>query len=384
MQTCTLCRQNTSAADSFCASCGHSRIVESLRAPAGWPPWIDRALLILISIIGFWFLINLGVAFLREAKAIRWSRAALEAKQHQKAQALINPFLERRPDHLEALYLSGASALGANQMDVAEKRFLKLMSFANDERAKRKVEQLSGLYRAKLAKLAPKLECGQKPFKDFFTHYEALGTHLHDGLLKAAAALARKCALSSHPSIANEPGFWLIHEKEWDAEVVVNTLYLKPIQPALDNGSYRLAMGLAIQAQSLNPGSKPQVDALFTDIRGDVSENLSRLEKACAAIAKDPQFRKGRSTCYPPKAPAVLADHQDPWGKSFRYSPTNNYGAVASGQTCNQGFRLTSLGIDSKLSPKAEGTPDADVTCRPGWRGRVQLETAPGPFWRVD
>lgn len=105
MERCPRCSEAVEAGWAYCPTCGRSRILESLRTPSTTPEWQYKVLRALIAVMTVWLTVTLGVAFLREAKAVREARQLLEQGDPQGAWMRLAPFLTEHPEHEQALFL---------------------------------------------------------------------------------------------------------------------------------------------------------------------------------------------------------------------------------------------------------------------------------------
>ena len=111
MERCPRCSKVVEANWAYCPVCYRPRILESLQAPVVQPVWQRQVLLGLIAVASLWLLVTVGVAFLREAKAVRISRVLLSEGKTQEAWGLLQPFLAEHPEHRQALFLSGKATI---------------------------------------------------------------------------------------------------------------------------------------------------------------------------------------------------------------------------------------------------------------------------------
>ena len=105
METCPRCSEAVEPGWAYCPQCGRSRILESLRSPSREPRWHREVLRGLVMGFSIWLVVTLGVAFLREAKAVRDARELLEEGDAQRAWQVLEPFLQSHPEHKQALFL---------------------------------------------------------------------------------------------------------------------------------------------------------------------------------------------------------------------------------------------------------------------------------------
>ncbi len=376
MQTCALCHQSPAAADPFCANCDHPRIAESLMAPVQRPPWFDQAVRAGAAIVGVWLLITVGVAFLREAKALRWARTALEANDPARAYGLVSPFVAAHPKHAEARYLAGSAAIKTGRSQEAVAHYSTLVSLGEGKDVER-IGRLEAIYQKQIVMNASRLACGQSEYAQFYDTYAALGERFHETLVRSGANMAGRCVLSRNPRQRNEPAYWLIHEKKLDAGVVVASLYVEPVKPTLERGEYQLARALAGQATSLWAQAEAQIDDILGETRERVARTVDGIRDLCASLVVEPEFRQGRSACFPASPPAAVTELRDGWGNPVAYTPLS----LRAETQCHRGFELRSLGADVKLTPNSADTPDMEITCRyEPRRGRQRLRS-PDKFW---
>jgi hypothetical protein len=105
MERCPRCSEAIESSWAYCPACGRSRILESLRVSAKIPDWHYKVLRSLILVLAVWLMVTIGVAFLREAKAVRDTRQLLESGEAQQAWNTLAPFLAEHPEHEQALFL---------------------------------------------------------------------------------------------------------------------------------------------------------------------------------------------------------------------------------------------------------------------------------------
>lgn len=374
MEICVLCQNPTAPRDPFCSSCGHARIVESLRAaPKERPPWFEKVVMGVVALIGLWLIVTVAVAFLREAKALRRARAALEAHDAHTAFEWVSPFVASHQKNVEARYLAGASAIMTNQPKEATKHYLALVGMGKAKKVVERVERLEAVLHNQIPVNAALLPCGQSGYAEFYELHKSLGEKFRETLVRSGASVARKCVGSNQRSIANEPGYWLINEQKLDPEFVVSSLYLDPLRPALENGQYVLAGNLAVQGTLLWPEATPKVDEIFKVVRHKAAQTAEEMLGLCNGL--NSESRRGRSICYPESAPETVASYRDAWGNPVYYYPFSKNERTQ----CYTGFQLISLGADARQTPGDTSTAAMDITCVYQWgRGRIK---SPDEFW---
>lgn len=354
MAQCRLCKKTVDDRDPFCRFCGNSRISDSLKAPSKEPWWLDRVMLIGAGIVALAFVFTVGVAFLREARALRWSRAALEGHDYPRAYILLKPFVERHPEHVEALFLSGQASLGIQRADEANEHYVALKGMTKPKQAVVKASELREIYRQMLVSQAGQLACGQSQFALFYETYRDWDEEFHESLLQGAAELARLCVSSQQQGVANEPGFWLIHEAGLDSRTVVDELYLVPARRSAEQGEYRLARQLAMQSQSLEPETGEEIDRLVEEPREKFSTTVENLQDLCVKLAKDPEYRQSGRWCFPETPPTSVIDFRDAWGGSASYEPL----PAPQDGACRGGFRLISWAPEGEPSALETRVPE--------------------------
>lgn len=375
MQACKRCHRATADHGPFCTTCDHERIPESLLAPRELPTWSGRVAEVAVVVVGLWLLVTFGIAFLREAQALRWARTSLAMGDAERAYKLISPFLESHPSHVEALLLAGSAAIKTPRHQQAASLYSRLASLEG-KGARARLEQLRKLHDEEIPRLASELPCGQTAFAQLFETFEGLGQDYLPTLLNAGARLTTQCALDSYRQRANEPAFWLIHTKELDPELVVTTLFLGPMAPALEGHQFLLARRLAEIGSSLWPEGTEQIESRLEKTRQRVGSTLGVLKDALTEVRQDPTFRTGRSPCFPPKPPAALAERRDAWGNRLLYSATS-----PSQQTqCFRAFALTSLGADGRQTPDDQSSPAMDFSCNVSRYGQERCNVR-DRFW---
>jgi hypothetical protein len=325
-------------------------------------------------IVGAWFLVTVGVAFLREAKALRRARAALEAGHADRAYNWAAPFVASHQHHVEGLYLAGSSAIKTGRLQEATAHYSKLSSM-NGKKAAERIGRLEATYHEQILQDVGELSCGQSHYASYYESCMSLGEKFHDTLVRGASHLTRKCAGSDNPSIANEPGYWLIDEKDLDPEYVVNALYIEPMKSVLEGGRYQLARHLGVQGIGLWSDAEPVVDEVLSRIRSQVAENIEEIQDLCSSVGKDPEHRRGGTPCFPASSPTDVTSRQDVWGNALLYIPSSLNRATQ----CYGEFKLTSLGVDARQTPDDTSSPAMEFTCRYRW-GRSHLQT-PERFW---
>ncbi|HWN44853.1 MAG TPA: hypothetical protein VNW71_21700 [Thermoanaerobaculia bacterium] len=123
MERCPRCSEAIESVWAYCPTCGRSRILESLRVPVKTPDWQYKVLRSLILVLGVWLVVTIGVAFLREAKAVRDARQLLATGKPQEAWNTLEPFLREHPEHEQALFLCTEANIVLGDLPKAGKCF---------------------------------------------------------------------------------------------------------------------------------------------------------------------------------------------------------------------------------------------------------------------
>ena len=352
MSQCRLCLRFVEDAAPFCHHCGDSRISESLAARVEIPAWMKKCIVPGVWFTLLFFLFTVGVAFLREARALRWGREALEEGNPTEAYEQLTPFVKAHPGHSEALFLTGQAALWEGHSAEAFQHYTVLRSMEG-KRAQAKAESLEVLYGGILIAKAGQLSCGQTDFAAFYGLHKEWGEPFEESLLQGAASLAGKCAGYSGAAIANEPGYWLIHGAGVDSEIVIDSVYLAPAEQAKAAGDYLRMKHLAVQAVALDSEVKEDVARLVAEDRQAFRELQDSVRDLCESIADSPENRQGNRRCFPAEAPAEIGS----LGESVGYLPSYS----GSSRDCAAGFQLFSWEPEGPPPPAvAEEEPEVE------------------------
>jgi len=120
MDRCPRCSKIVEPNWAYCPVCDRPRILESLRTPVVQPAWQQPLWQAAAALVTLWLIVTLGVAFLREAKAVRVSRELLDAGKTQDAWSILQPFLPDHKNHSQALFLCGQEAIQLHLGDEAK------------------------------------------------------------------------------------------------------------------------------------------------------------------------------------------------------------------------------------------------------------------------
>lgn len=378
MPICQHCRRDVAPREPYCSHCGKPRIADSLTDPAFEAPWINQAASIAALATLLLFVITVAVAFLREAQALRWGRAALAEDRNGRAYDLLQPYVAEHPDSLEGRYLAGIACLATNRPKAAAQHFGALESRKPTKHAIAKLEALRAAYGNILETKVAQLECGQTPIAGFYEAHEPLLEDFGGRILDGAARLASRCVGEEDLTVANEPGFWLIHERGMDPEEIVERLYARPAAAALERGETKAGRLLATQAIALHPESTEVLDPRFSALRRAFETHRDDLATLCREVVQELRKSQRYRGCLPPTAPTAVTAFRDPWGRGVRYLADGN------GSTgCPRSFTLSSWSPESE--PEAGQTESSTPTLRLLYRsGSWDCRwTVAQEFWRA-
>jgi hypothetical protein len=348
-------------------------MLESLLAPRARPAW-QVQLWNGLAILGLaWFLATSSVAFLREAKAVRVARHALELQppQDQKAGEILGTFLQEHPEHEEALFLAAVAEARLEELERAAELRSRLQT-ADPER----LPELDPRIGTALEVGIGRRGCDSGTLLSYYDATAVLGKDFHPRVLERLQQTVRKCQAANQTEAAYALMAGLVERGE-GASLIEET-YLQPLRKAITDGRYDQAESLALGAARLSAEAQVAVDESLEDIRGKVETSLRSLNDVCQSIRTAPGNRVGRFWCFPEITPSVVAGARDAWGRAFAYKPLQLDAAVA----CYQGFEVVSYGADGLESAEVSGRPDTDLVCRfvqgsDGWQ-------RPNPFWRAQ
>jgi hypothetical protein len=253
METCPRCYEAVEPGWAYCPHCGRSRILESLRSPSREPQWHREILRGLIMGFSIWLVVTLGVAVLREAKAVRDAREFLEEGNPQRAWVVLEPFLQGHPEHEQALFL----CVRAN------------VELANPVKAG---ECLSGIPKLapELAKtLGPRIEqqaaaagCNASAFQAWFELAEKLGEEKVKEVERTLIMSVPNCSSLEEP--AKIVAFLASRNRAMD---MINLVFVPMIE---QQANHWTARQIAQQAVQLVPESEEVVNqALERRSQGD-------------------------------------------------------------------------------------------------------------------
>lgn len=170
MERCPRCSEAIESAWAYCPTCGRSRILESLRVPARTPDWQYKVLRSLILVLGVWLVVTIGVAFLREAKAVRDARQLLATGKTLEARNTLDSFLREHPEHEQALHLCTEANMALQDLRRAGECFKRERDVSPELAA-----TLQPRLGREIAAKALGLGCDPEAFKTLFTLAEEVG-----------------------------------------------------------------------------------------------------------------------------------------------------------------------------------------------------------------
>ena len=253
MERCPRCNEAIESAWAYCPTCGRSRILESLRVPARTPDWQYRLLRSLVLVLGVWLVVTIGVAFLREAKAVRAARQLLATGKPQEAWNTLAPFLTEHPEHEQALVLCADANIVLGDLPKAADCYRRVLSESPDLAATLK-PQLGDAIAAKSLTLG----CDPEEFKALFGLAEEIGAPDPGEVSKGLRNIVWSCAETSQmEKLANIAAF--LAGKNRAMELV--ELGFVPILEEQD--SYWSARHWAQEAVRLVPESQEAVNSVL-------------------------------------------------------------------------------------------------------------------------
>lgn len=370
--SCPRCDASIAPDVPHCPICGRPRILESLltpRVPPVWHAYVWNG----VALMGVvFFLVTAGVAFLREAKAVRVARQALAQSEPaftQRARQILSPFLVSYPEHGEAHFLAALAAVRLEDLAPAAGHRARVAELKPDRLAELDVEVEKAIDAAILGR-----GCSADRVLSYHDDAVVLGDDFRQRVVSNVQAAVRRCQRTQHENAAYALVVGMVERGA--GETLVQETYLEPLHAAIAGGRFEEAMSLALGASRVSMDTQVAVDEQLAGVRGSVETSLGRLEEVCDIVRNAPQNRIGRFWCFPERAPAVVAGARDGWGRAFRYKPL----ALDANLQCYQGFELVSYGADGRETLERRGYPDDDFVCR-FLAGRLEHQV-PGGFWR--
>ncbi len=350
MPNCPRCLALTNDDFAYCGVCGRPRIVESLRVPRIPPDWLRPVQLIVLAVLSLWLIVTLGVAFLREAKAVRDARELLAVGKTQEAWALLGPFLQEHPRHEQGLLLGGQAAIRLNQIAEA-KQSLGTLTEVSPELGK----QLGDDYRVVLTQRVQAVGCDSSAFLQLLSSSQSLGDSFPASVTNGLDGFVEAC----HKNGDNWGQMPFQLAQQGLGTDLVRKGYIPAISRALEQARYRDAKALTQQAVRIVPSEIGEVKKVLDAERAKVGSTIKSLSGLCQNLKNDPRYHPGDSWCLPANPPAAAQSAKDAWGKAFVYTAF----AAEAGQTCHPGASFTSYGAAAQPTEGEGQSPAAGITC---------------------
>jgi len=371
MSTCPQCAHGIPSEAPYCSNCGRPRMIESLLAPRERPAW-QAGFWNTVAVVGIGlFLITSSVAFLREAKAVRVARQALDSDRPELAKEILTAFLARHRDHEEALVLASLAGARTDDLEEAATRRVALEKLAPE-----RLDDLDPKIEQAIEAAIFKRGCNTHNLFGYYDSAGALGEDFHPIVLSSFQETARRCLTSKHEDQGRALIAGLLERGVGDS--LIEETYFAPLREALSAGRYEQAERLGRGVAPFSAEAKDTVDEILEPVRSKIETSRRNLASTCREIRAAPGSRVGRFWCFPKSPPRSVADVHDGWGRPLRYRALQ----LDTTLQCHQGFEIVSYGADGDESPNANGYPDADLFCRfTGGREQWQL---PDSFWRAQ
>jgi hypothetical protein len=367
MSNCPRCLALTNDDFAYCAVCNRPRIVESLRAPMTPPNWLQPLQKALLGVLSLWLVITLGVAALREAKAVRDARQLLASGRPQDAWALLGPFLQDNPEHKQGLLVGGQAAIRLDLVADA-KKCLGTLTGLSPELGK----QLGNDYRQVLTGKARAISCDASSFSKLLETSQALGDSFPASVTAGLDGFVEACRKSRNDWTPVQVSSQLAQQgQEID---LIGKGYVPAMGRALGQGRYNDAKILAQYAVRVTPARAGEIKAVLDAERAKVAATKKTLGDLCQALQTNPRYHTGNTWCFPATAPPNVQTARDGWGRAFTYTAF----AAAPGQTCRPGISLSSYGAAGQ-STQERLSPAGGITCN--LVSGVQAWQLPSKYW---
>jgi len=375
MERCPRCALVGEAGWAYCPACGRTRILESLRAPVVQPAWLHQAWRALVFVASLWLVVTVAVAFIREAKAVRDSRALLAEGKSQEAWRILQPFLSDHPEHKQALFLCGKATIRLG-LRAEPKQCLQQVDKLSPELAK----ELREDYGQILTRQSRSLNCDAKAFEALLDWGDELGANFAGNILGGLDGVVRACRAAQNER--ELMGLASALAARGKAMSLIERGYVPAIGMALAQARYQDAEGLAQQAVRLVPEGKKAVEEALKPERQKVAATTETLQRLRDVLKSDPRNRSGAFWCFPNDVPPAVQSARDGWGNAILYRPQGGQ-IPASDQpdkACWQGFVLTSYGGDGVETQRDwQQNPDAEIVYSFSYGG--ESWQIPNRFW---
>src|ERR1700687_4582469 len=238
MPSCPRCFALPQDDFAYCPVCARPRIVENLRAPAP-PPWwlppLQRTALVLGSL---WLLVTLGVACLREAKAVRDARPQLSGGRPEDAWAGLEPFLKDNPEHVQGLLLCGEATIRLGRMPDAT-QCLAALTRLDPELGRQLAEEV----RQNLTQRARMLGCDGEGFSRLLEYEPGVGAPFTASVLDGLDDIADACRKQRNEWVPRQMAALLA--KQGQPHELLKKGYVPALTRALAQARYADARALA-------------------------------------------------------------------------------------------------------------------------------------------
>ena len=253
MPDCPRCLVLTNDDFAYCAVCGRPRIVESLRTRQTPPAWLRPLQLIVLGVLSLWLVITLGVAFLREFKAVRDAKELLAAGKPQDAWTLLGPFLQEHPQHEQGLLLSGQATIRLGRMTEA-KQCLGTLTQLSPELGK----QLGDDYRQVLNQRVREVGCNAEVFLQTMTSAQSLGDPFPATVTDGLEGFVEACQKNDRNDWSSWQAASRLAQQGLGTDLVRKG-YVPAIRKALGQARYDDAKALAQQAVRIVPSEAGEI-----------------------------------------------------------------------------------------------------------------------------
>lgn len=371
MYECDRCGGRGTDESAYCQFCGYSRVVEWLRALQERPEWLPTLRVALGALILAWFLVTVGVAFLREAKALRRGREALEAGKPETALEWLAPFVAKHPQSDEGLVLAATAAVRLRRVEEARQYHEALKSVSGERSG-----EVERIFREAIVAALAQIDCSSEEYQRFYEQYLPLGDEFVDDLRNGAGKVIRRCFAAGEGYTAFQLGHWLLEETS-DPSLVTG-VYVEAVKGVLADGKYGEAAALVHQATRWDPEVGSHLHSVFDEVRGQTRTTVEQIKALVTRLQGDSRHKVGRFWCFPPTLAGSYQTLPDGWGRPVMYTPLSHDETIQ----CYQGFELVSLGADGSPTPEDRTTPAADIAY--SFIAGQERWTLPDRYWFLD
>jgi hypothetical protein len=317
------------------------------------PGWLQTLQQIVLGILSGWLLLTIGVAFLREAKAVRDSRQLLAENHPDTAWELLVPFLKEHPRHEQGLLLGGQAAIRLNKIGDA-KQYLGTLNEVSPKLGK----ELANDYRGIIAARAQSINCSPSGFPQLLAESHELGNSYQAIVMAGLQSFAEACSRAGNYSVPEAVSSLLT--TQGNATDLVNKGYVPAIRSALEQARFDDAKALAQQSNRIVPRGTREINKVLEPERSKVTSTMMTLQNLCEALRSNPQYLVNGVWCFPVAAPPAVRTAKDAWGRAIVY--TTLY--PSPDQSCSYLISLSSYGFSGQPSTSDQQTPPGGATCR--------------------